>query len=239
MKLGALLVAMVVSSFAHTGLASVIYSNDFESAAGGVWSVPAIATTPSGRHFLGQDPYYGFGGQTVTLTLEEVPQSSHAVIEFDLFVLQSWNGANATPAKGPDLFVLGLESGEGVKSIAMSFSNVTSDPQSYPSLDGEGSYDRWTGAAETDTLGYNTDSVYHLAVTCAHAGSRLVFTFEGRTSEPLTDESWGIDNVVVTINPEPSAVLLLGIMALMGWPRSAGRTRFLSRSRYTFPEHLH
>ena len=67
--------------------------------------------------------------------------------------------------------------------------------------------------SENNTLGfispYETimDSVYHMNYTFGHSSNSVTINFEGISLQGVGDESWGIDNVVVT--PEPATILLL------------------------------
>jgi PEP-CTERM motif len=69
-----------------------------------------------------------------------------------------------------------------------------------------------------DTLGYTfdygvvrpADSVYRLSVTFPHTANSVSFNFSGSGMQALSNESWGIDNVVVSdAIPEPSTLLLV------------------------------
>src|SRR4051794_9794099 len=85
---------------------SIIYKNDFTQSAdlgfapgvSGKWSSTATSFTPSGRYgqFLGE-----FGGQTVSLTLANLPPHRQVTVALDLFVLKSWDGSQVTdPVSG-------------------------------------------------------------------------------------------------------------------------------------------
>ncbi len=98
--------------------------------------------------------------------------------------------------------------------------------QAYPDRHPGGSHLPETGAAEVDTLGYlffgsQTDAVYHLAFTFPHADPALQLQFSGIGLERLNDESWGIDNVSVSLAgvPEPTVAVSL----LIGFGLLAGR----------------
>jgi hypothetical protein len=143
--------------------------------------------------------------QTVTLALEGLGPHTRVGVSFDLYVLKSWDG-NSRPY-GPDRFRVRV--GSGPVLLDTTFSNnpkVREDGsyQSYPgSAGGAASNPPQTGAVSTGTLGYNNffkDSVYHLSFEFPHTGSalRLEFgssLFEGKGT---ADESWGLDNVVVS-----------------------------------------
>ena len=88
--------------------------------------------------------------------------------------------------------------------------------KAYPDSHPGGAHLPETGAAEVDTLGYiffgsQTDAVHHPAFTFPHADPALLLQFSGIGLERLNDESWGIDNVSVSIaciTIEPDATLL-------------------------------
>ncbi len=76
--------------------------------------------------------------------------------------------------------------------------------QNYPAANGEfASNPPQTATASTGSLGYSDffkDSVYHLAFTFAHTQSTLTLEFTSSLFEGkgTPDESWGLDNVVVS-----------------------------------------
>jgi len=137
---------------------------------------------------------------TVRLSLDSLPPHKSLTIEFDLYILKSWDGNS--PLYGPDRFALSVEGGPVL--IDKTFSNN-------PKTDSDGSLQDFPspgcapqlGAYEVGTLGYNSffkDSMYHLKFTFAHTADsvRLNFSsslFEGKGTD---DESWGLDNVRVT-----------------------------------------
>ena len=50
---------------------------------------------PIGKEFLGRDPYYGFGNETAVLTLPAVPEGSLVTVDFELFIILTWDGNNS------------------------------------------------------------------------------------------------------------------------------------------------
>jgi len=74
-------------------------------------------------------------------------------------------------------------------------------PDNYPS----GQHAALTGASEVGSLGYirtaqegNKDSVYDLSFSFPHSDNTLKLNFSALGLQPIADESWGLDNVVVT-----------------------------------------
>jgi len=201
-----------------------VYFNDFEGAPPyPEWSLGTQATTPSGRHFLGSNTTYGFGNEITVLTLTGLPLHSAVTVSFDLYIIQSWDG-NVSP--GPDFWQLNVG---GPPVLLDTTFGIAQGPQSYPG-DYPDSYPARTGAVENNTLGYPFygDSVYHLTFTFPNTipeKTTLVLDFLASGLQNIEDESWGLDNVRVSVEPTviplPSTLLLLGsgLVGLARWKR--------------------
>ena len=182
--------------------ATLLYFNDFEDIVGAEGSSGKTDVTPSARPrgFLGQ-----FGNDTVTLTLGNLSAHTQATVSFDLFILRSWDGNNQI--HGPDVWQLKVD--ESQTLLHTTFANAPLDledfrqayPDDYPGSD----YPPYTGSTEIKTLGYTDapDCVYHLSFTFAHNDSTLRLDFSGHGLQGIQDESWGLDNVNVTISLAP------------------------------------
>ncbi|MBI3843631.1 MAG: LamG domain-containing protein [Planctomycetes bacterium] len=172
-----------------------IYSNDFEAAVGSEWSDTRTGVTPLGaRRFLGQ-----FANDSVMLTLSGLPAHRALTVSCDLYVMDSWDGI--TFDRGPDVWDLSI-AGNG-SLLHTTFSNFPGvQRQSYPDAYPGGDNPAQTGAAEVGTLGYggfgSVDSVYHLTFTFPHSSESLLVALSGVGLQGLGDESWGIDNFLLT-----------------------------------------
>ena len=217
------LFVLVVVAFMFISLqsaeATIIYQNYFQTGADlSGWSSNAgsltISTSPNGYKFLGRDPEYGFSSETVSLSLSGIPVENIGIhLAFDLYIIASWDG-NSTEW-GPDIFNLSVSGGPTLLNTTFS----THDYQSYPDNYGTGASYLWnTGASEVGKLGYThmpfTNAIYHLAYTFPHSNSELIINFAGINLQEIGDESWGIDNVIIStegsVIPEPNTIFLLG-----------------------------
>ena len=182
--------------------AEVIYQNDFGGVVGPEWSSTSVSTTPVGANqFLGE-----FSTQTVRLSLAGLPSHTDITVSLDLYIIRTWDG-NGT-GNGPDEWEVAVASGPTL--LHTTFSNIEAPtlPQAYPDAYPGDDHPAGTGAAETGTLGYGPrpgidpnwgDSVYQLSFTFPHTENTLSLDFSGIGLQSIWDESWGLDNVEVTL----------------------------------------
>jgi hypothetical protein len=213
--------------------AMVVYENDFQTAAGGEWSQTTRQNTPTPypfgpRTFLGE-----FGNDTVSLSLSGLTPHDSLLLEFDLYLIRSWDGSSAgtTYDYGNDAFRVAVDGGPVL--LDETFANGNPAGQSYGPLALNPYH---TGAAETYSLGYVfvdgiqhtaqvMDSVYRMSFLVPHSAGQATFNFSGYGLQGIEDESWGLDNVRVSVVPEPAIapMLALGVLAL-AW-RARRRSR--------------
>lgn len=177
-----------------------LITNDFEGQNASGWSIPTIASTPGtpqhpSTRFLGP-----FDNQTVTFTRTDLPPHTQVKIEFDLFLMDSWDGGPNTSGALDEQWLFGL--GNQPPLLHTSFSNIhePNRHQSFPNSYGEGLNEAQTGALETNTLGYSFfgDSVYRISRTVSHTDPTLQLWFAGRWVQGPGDETWGLDNVSIS-----------------------------------------
>jgi len=147
-------------------------------------------------------------GAPTVLTLSGLPPHEAIRLEFLFAAIDSWDGIFAVDAE--DLFVVTLD---GETIFQESFLNSTAPAtQSYagPALSFQ--QNLGFGAASADFL----DSAYDLAenfVSLPHTADTLTLEFftDGAHWQGGADESWGMDNLIVSV-PEPAlfAQLLVG-----------------------------
>jgi hypothetical protein len=143
--------------------------------------------------------------QTVILSLKNLGAHTRAGVSFDLYVLKSWDG-NSRPY-GPDQFMVRVAGGKVLLDTTFSNNPKVREDGSYQSYPGSrgavASNPPQTGATAIGILGYNNffkDSVYHLSFEFPHTESTLTLEFASSLFEGkgTADESWGLDNVVVS-----------------------------------------
>ena len=200
------------------------------------WSVNSSAATPSNAEFFPADNsnfFLGrFANDTATLALSNLDLHDGVTVDFDLYIIGSWDGIDTTHIPGggnlrwggPDEWLMTWE-GQFPAAICTSFANNNgaSDTGPAPTQEFNGSGDpnsacghgnsvpAGTGTATPGlfgSLGYlwdgagtqnPSDAVYHFHIPIAHTGPTFSVTFFGRGLQGVADESWGIDNISVTI----------------------------------------
>lgn len=177
-------------------LTRVIYANDFEQGpAGNEWSIDSVTTSPNGKRFHGV-----LSNVSDTLTVDSIPQHTMLTLEFDLYIIGSWNGNAEDPVAGePDIIEFLLGGGGSLKKAT--FSNKPRDNQAFPGDYPGSSFPAMSGSAERGTLGYPSgidftgDAVYRITLSFPHTAPsvRLIFNADHNGSI----ERWGLDNVRV------------------------------------------
>jgi len=207
-----------LSLLSGSALAQQVFFTDFDA------GVPSEIT--GGGSAVGVRGFAGFGnaGNTfggnfyrnasvspiieTTLTLNNLPTHDSLSIRFLLAFINSWDSDNGNPS--PDLFQVRVD-GNLVLSITAanaSGSNTYGGDQIAP----WGAY--WFG-------GYN-DRGFDLGSEAAlqnipHTASSVVIEFSaaGAGWQGGDDESWGIDNLGVSVIPAPGTLALTGLAGLL------------------------
>ena len=210
--IGALCLCALPQAWAQT----VIYTNDFESGQiGPEWSSNTyLDTHQQFSTFVGR--YSQFEWVTLTIPASSIPPGGgespvDMLVEFDLYAIDSWDGSELV--HGIDLFTVKVNE-------VLFFSESIANTHSFQTF-------REPDIGRTQ-LGYGTwkDSIYlDVTVPFTHdRGADLVIKWQSRNLLSLADESWGIDNVRVSVTnvPAPGPIALLACATLTGLVRRRG-----------------
>lgn len=229
-SMGGLRLACAAGAFGLAQVAAqaeVVFSADFDVDLPTALT-PGLATLTGVEGFGGLGPTGNvFGGQflrsptgnEVTLTLTDLPAHTSISLGFLLAAIDSLDGTGTFPQG--DFLRITLD---GVEVFRESFANAADyQVQSYEAPEG-GVLARRTDLGFQGPGGYYTDSAYNMYLEpklqdLLHSASTATFTFvmEGPGVQDLSDESWAMDNVTVSVSavPEPS-VSWLALVGLLG-----------------------
>jgi hypothetical protein len=210
--------ALALSAGIGSAHAATVYSNDFQtSSVAGITTGGSLKTAPDGS----SEYLQLVNGQTAVLSLSG-GYSSYSV-SYDIYAINTVDGdgpygGNST--SNPDSFSVATNAGATLENY--SFANYGGDSQNYPA---PGSPDQ-SGAAATGQLGYGSGSeaTYAFSETFGPSAGPTQLIFTGNTNQDAGDESFGVDNIVVTGAPiltsgvpEPGVwVMMLAGVAMMG-----------------------
>ena len=240
MKTLKFLVALIVFGFFRTisAEATVIYSNDFQSGIDSGWSTSSLLTDRQGETVVGlsaeyfylnsiNSGWYDFADDTVTLTLSNIGAGEYEM-QFDFYTIYSWDG---TGTYGTDKFSVKVNDETRIDAAFGGGWNPPNQTYSDETPMGGGPFPVYTDNTGRDLLdlGYSDtqnwlvhNARYSPVIRFFHTGGDMTFDFIGDVSQPNTwttdgipDETWALDNVVVsTVEsatiPEPTTILLFG-----------------------------
>lgn len=189
---------------------------ELQVGASGIADAPGVVTAPVG----GQD-FLGRFTNTFTQVVITAPGSTNYYLNFDLYVIGSWDGRGKQAQQGSflaNVVEVGYRCTAGgpvTTLLKTTFSNQLTVQQDYPNGYLSGGYKAGTGAEAIDALGYATrpdlsntpqfrsfgDATYDLTFSGSNPCGGGSITFLIGTSNPtqqsVYDESWGVDNIIV------------------------------------------
>ncbi|MEP3440976.1 MAG: Hint domain-containing protein [Sulfitobacter sp.] len=174
----------------------VVTTEDFEGGATG-WS--DNATTDGGANFseflgrLGNSD----GTEGISKTFSVDPTADFAIFEFDFYELDSWDG-------GGDTFSIFID---GEEVFVESFDDAVADAYSTTATLSDGrEVTIEVGAGAPSDLGFsgNDDEIHPVRVTVEAPGETVTLGFGANLSADIDNESYGIDNLVVSTAQDSS-----------------------------------
>lgn len=189
---------------------TVVFSNNFDSTVPPQVSAGVASITPV-QFFAGLGPSgYQFGGSflrsptgnTVTITLNNLPAHTTLSVDFLFAAIDSLDGTGTFP-EGDFLNV----KVDGVSIFRESFANaLASQDQTYVAPPG-GVLARRVDLGFSGPGSYYTDSAYDMSLeprfhNIPHSSSTAAISFvmEGPGIQALYDESWAMDNLRISVN---------------------------------------
>ena len=205
------LVAAAVTAVCLPAMSATLYSNDFEANAAGFAGAGSLQGTQGygglgyGQQFLRNDAGGNPQAPSV-LVLNLASAATGVVLSLDLAIIDSWDGFNCC---GPDFFNVRVDGAPAFSEIFDSFGA----PTAHPAL---------VTKAFNAGLGFNSwnDGAYLMTLNLGNlgAGVHTIDFFAWGGWQAGFDESWGIDNVLVTGDvaqaipePETYALMLAGL----------------------------
>lgn len=196
----------------------MIFSTDFESGIPLEFSGAGVLTATEGFNSSGFGSFY-LRNSTVspisatTLSLGNLGSHTSLTISFDLAVIDSWDGIGGNP--GPDTFQASIDGNPFFMGIFANESGSNSHPGT-----------PIPGAAGQRAQSFYVDSAYSFSFVVPHSASTLQLDWTTLVTgwQGEGDESWAIDNLLITSSgdgsggsnvPEGgSAMLMLALSAL-------------------------
>lgn len=225
-KSGAALIGMLMTNQAHA-ISITAYSSDFDGAttvAAGVTANLAGAAIQSVQGYSGLGPSgnqfggnflssYGASGQA-TLTLTNLPGHTSLDITSLLAIIDSWDSSGGGCC-APDFFQIRVD---GATIFSDTYAIASGSIHNTQGLTDIGAGNQQRGFTSWNDAAFNLENELQ---NITHTASSLTIDFLGTGGgwQGGTDEAWGIDNLLVTLNgvtppvtgiPEPITLSLLG-----------------------------
>lgn len=181
----------------------IVFTSDFEQGPlGPQWTSGSLTNSAAFSRFLGR-----MGNTSVSLSMALDSTKRHQ-LSFNFYAIDSWDGSD-TPW-GPDYFGVRMN---GADIFRETFSNWNG-PQTF------------NGAAAVSgrnlDFNWHNDSIWNLTMEFTSLSNNVTLQFYAQGLEPLQNESWGLDNIVVREIeeiPAPGGAAVLGAAGAMGLRR--------------------
>ncbi|MEL7211066.1 MAG: Hint domain-containing protein [Pseudomonadota bacterium] len=174
----------------------IVTTENFE---GGVTGWTNNTTTDGGANlseFLGR---FGDsnGSEATSKTFSLAPGADYAIFEFDFYEIDSWDG-------GGDTFSIFID-GEEVFVESFNDANAEQYSSTFTLSDGR-VVTIEMGAGTSTNLGFagTNDEIHPVKVTVENPGTSVTLGFGADLSAAIDNESYGIDNLVVSTAQDPS-----------------------------------
>jgi hypothetical protein len=153
------------------------------------------------RPFAGTNVIGNFNNTLVTIQLDQMPPHNMVYVAFDLYTHDRWEGNRVGL---PDIVdVWNIRVNEQFQ-LSTTFSNIRSQPQSYPEWIGSTPNISRGNAIDTLLPGNclwedrkNGSSKYRIAFSRPHTSSQLLVQMNDALRGSFCEKSWSIDNILI------------------------------------------
>ena len=168
----------------------------------------------------GFDHYGNLGNDTITLTYNELGAHDYVKLNWDLFIIDTWDGYEDGSVNATDFWGFGVDGNEYVWSFQAT-ANVSRDNN--PDRTGV----RYYGdVSSLPVTAYRTIPMvmyyenYNNGWIIPHTDESLTITFFARGLQSLRDESWAISDVFIATGDSEVALDKLGNLQDVSMPGS-------------------
>jgi len=213
--------AAIIAFLNQNAFAGIVFSTDFENGVSSVISGGTLASTEGYSDYGFGSQYYWDDGKedgAVTLNLSHLPQHSTIDLTFYVAIIDSWDGnTHRVGWPAPDYFNVSIDNNEVFHETFDNYDGL--DDQSY-----KGPYLVYRAALARS--GGDNDSAYIISLeNISHTADTLTIKWyaSGDGWQAGDDESYAIDNVIVTANPVPIPptlwLLVSGLIGMVGFKK--------------------
>jgi hypothetical protein len=153
------------------------------------------------RSFAGTNVVGNFNNTVVTIQLDQMPAHNMVYVAFDLYTHDRWEGNRVGLPDIVDVWNIRVNE---LFQLSTTFSNIRSQPQSYPEWIGSTPNISRGNAIDTLLPGNclwedrkNGSSKYRIAFSRPHTSNQLLVQMNDALRGSYCEKSWSIDNILI------------------------------------------
>jgi hypothetical protein len=153
------------------------------------------------RPFAGSNVIGNFNNTVMNLQLENLPSHNMVYVSFDLYTHDRWEGNRVGLPGIVDVWNVRINE---EFQLSTTFSNIRSQPQSYPEWIGDSKNISRGNAIDTLLPGNclweaekNGTSKYKIAFSRPHSTSNFILSLNDALQGSYCEKSWSIDNILI------------------------------------------
>lgn len=173
---------------------SIVYFNDFSTAAGGNWNRSQLTS------IMGQQTFGVFSNETVNFQMSNLPAHDSLIVELAVYALDSWDGNGQA---GGEIWEMDVD---GLPVVQTNFSSFADKSQCYP--DNCPAANPWGTGSDLNLTSYChpiAGKRYQIRRVVAHTNGSVNIDLSALNLQvPICDESWAIDDFRVSVTASAS-----------------------------------